>query len=94
MRGLLPRRRGDKRGRAVADEHDRMQFRRMDEGNDADFALLAKVHETAVAALPDLLLDMVAELGADNFYPKTRSRRIALYGRNVCQARRGRRCTT
>ena len=53
----------------MADDHDRMQFRRMDEGNDADFALLARVHETAVAALPDLLLGMVAELGADNFYP-------------------------
>ncbi len=50
-------------------EHDRMHFRRMDEGTDADFALLAKVHASAVAALPDLLLGMVAQLGADDYYP-------------------------
>jgi predicted HD phosphohydrolase len=50
----------------------RMHFRRMDEGSDADFALLAKVHEQAVGALPDLLLHMVSELGADDLYPVNR----------------------
>lgn len=44
-------RRGEKRATAVADEHERMQFHRLDEGSDADLALLARVHETAVAAL-------------------------------------------
>ncbi|HEY6429420.1 MAG TPA: HD domain-containing protein [Acidimicrobiales bacterium] len=45
-----------------------MHFRRMDQGSDEDFALLAKVHASAVEALPDLLLRMVSELGADDLY--------------------------
>jgi hypothetical protein len=34
-------------GAARGRREERMQFRRMDEGTDADCALLAKVHETA-----------------------------------------------
>jgi predicted HD phosphohydrolase len=59
-------------GTAESDPPARMQFRRMDEGTDEDFALLARVHATAVAALPDLLLDMVGRLGADDSYPVDR----------------------
>jgi predicted HD phosphohydrolase len=50
----------------------RMHFRRMDEGTDEDFALLARVHASAVAGLPDLLLNMLSELGADEVYPINR----------------------
>jgi predicted HD phosphohydrolase len=56
----------------VVDETGRMHFRRMDEGTDEDFALLAKVHESAVAGLLDLLLNMLSELGADDIYPINR----------------------
>jgi len=53
----------------VTPTHDRMHFSRMDEGSDKDFALLAAVHEETVKALPDLLLGMIAQLGADDYYP-------------------------
>jgi predicted HD phosphohydrolase len=56
----------------VVDESSRMHFRHMDEGTDEDFALLAKVHQSAVVALPDLLLKMLMELGADDLYPINR----------------------
>ena len=46
-----------------------MHFRRMDEGTDADFAVLAKVHEDNMAALPDLLMGMLTDLTADAAYP-------------------------
>ncbi len=59
-------------GTASAGEPERMQFRRMDEGSDADFVLLAEVHERAAGALPDLLSDMVSQLGADDLYPINR----------------------
>ena len=49
-----------------------MHFRRMDEGTDADFALLASVHEENLKALPDLLLGMLADLTADSTYPVNR----------------------
>ena len=49
-----------------------MHFRRMDQGTDADFALLAKVHEENVKALPDLLLGMLTGLTADATYPVNR----------------------
>ena len=49
-----------------------MHFRRMDEGTDEDFALLAAVHEENVRALPDLLLEMLADLHADATYPVNR----------------------
>ena len=51
---------------------ERMHFRRMDAGTDDDFAILAKVHEQNVAALPGLLLGMVSDLGADASYPVSR----------------------
>jgi predicted HD phosphohydrolase len=50
----------------------RMQFRRMDEGTDADFAVLAAVHEENLKALPHLLLGMLADLTADSAYPVNR----------------------
>jgi predicted HD phosphohydrolase len=50
----------------------RMHFRRMDEGTDDDFAVLARVHEENIAALPDLLLGMLTGLTADNAYPVNR----------------------
>jgi predicted HD phosphohydrolase len=50
----------------------KMHFRRMDEGSDADFALLAQVHRENIAALPDLLLGMLADLTADATYPINR----------------------
>lgn len=53
----------------MVDEPTRMHFTRMDEGTDADFALLAGVHERAVEQLPDLLLDMLTRLEADREYP-------------------------
>ena len=49
-----------------------MHFRRMDEGTDEDFALLAAVHRENVRALPDLLLGMLADLTADATYPVNR----------------------
>jgi predicted HD phosphohydrolase len=51
---------------------DRMHFRRMDEGTDADFALLARVHRENVAALPDLLMGMLTRLKGDEAYPVDR----------------------
>jgi len=54
------------------DGADRMQFRRMDEGTDADFAVLAGVHAENVAALPDLLMGMLTDLKADAEYPVDR----------------------
>ena len=54
------------------DGDDRMHFRRMDEGSDADFAVLAGVHAANVAALPDLLMGMLTDLQADAAYPVDR----------------------
>ena len=48
---------------------DKMHFRRMDEGTDADFAVLADVHAQNVAALPDLLMGMLTDLEGDLAYP-------------------------
>jgi predicted HD phosphohydrolase len=50
----------------------KMGFRRMDEGTDADFAILAKVHEHNMRALPDLLMGMLGDLRADANYPVDR----------------------
>jgi predicted HD phosphohydrolase len=44
----------------------------MDEGTQADFALLADVHRYNVAALPDLLLGLLTQLQADELYPVDR----------------------
>ena len=47
-----------------------MHFRRMDEGTDADFQVLAKVHGENMRTSPDLLMGMLADLDAyrDNPY--------------------------
>lgn len=50
----------------------KMHFRRMDEGTDADFAVLARVHEENIRKLPDLLLGLLADLSADEAYPVDR----------------------
>jgi predicted HD phosphohydrolase len=47
----------------------KMQFRRMDEGTDADFQVLAQVHAENMRRLPDLLMGMLADLSADAAYP-------------------------
>ena len=49
-----------------------MHFRRMDEGTDEDFALLAEVHDRSIRDLPDLLLGMLTDLTADTAYPVDR----------------------
>jgi predicted HD phosphohydrolase len=54
----------------MADE--KMHFRRMDEGTDADFAILAHVHEENIRRLPDLLMGMLADLKSDAAYPVNR----------------------
>ncbi|MBV8463394.1 MAG: HD domain-containing protein [Acidimicrobiales bacterium] len=51
---------------------EKMHFRRMDEGTDADFAVLQRVHTENVAKLPGLLLGMLGQLGADQAYPVDR----------------------
>lgn len=56
----------------MGDDPGKMHFRRMDEGTDADFQVLARVHQTNVEALPDLLLGMLTELRADAAYPVDR----------------------
>jgi predicted HD phosphohydrolase len=49
-----------------------MHFRRMDQGTDADFLVLKRVHTKNVAALPSLLLRMLTELKADEAFPVDR----------------------
>ena len=49
-----------------------MHFRRMDEGTDADFAVLAHVHEENIRKLPDLLIGLLTKLKADEAYPVDR----------------------
>jgi len=51
---------------------DKMRFRRMDEGTDADFLILKRVHTDNIAALPDRLLRMLTGLKADEAYPVDR----------------------
>jgi len=53
-------------------EREQMHFRRMDEGTDADFTVLAGVHERNVAALPALLMGMLTDLEGDEDYPVDR----------------------
>jgi hypothetical protein len=43
----------------MADEPGHMHFRRMDEGTDADFAILARVHQENIRKLPDLLIRLL-----------------------------------
>jgi predicted HD phosphohydrolase len=47
---------------------DKMHFRRMDEGTDADFAVLRQVHEQTLRDLPDRLLMMLRDLARDTAY--------------------------
>jgi len=54
------------------DDSGKMHFRRMDEGTDADFAVLARVHDENVRKLPDLLLGLLTNLSADEAYPVDR----------------------
>jgi predicted HD phosphohydrolase len=53
----------------MADDSARMHFRRMDQGSDADFSILAEVHRQAAHHLPDLLLGMLTDLRGDEQYP-------------------------
>ncbi len=50
----------------------KMHFRRMDEGTDADFAVLARVHEENVRKLPELLMGLLTDLAGDEAYPVDR----------------------
>jgi predicted HD phosphohydrolase len=47
----------------------KMHFTRMDEGTDADYEVLKKVHEENLVELPDLLLGMLTDLDGDAAYP-------------------------
>jgi len=47
----------------------KMHFTRMDEGTDADYEVLKKVHEENLAELPGLLLGMLTDLDGDANYP-------------------------
>ena len=49
-----------------------MHFRRMDEGTDEDFQVLARVHTENMQKLPDLLMGMLGDLKADANYPVDR----------------------
>ena len=46
----------------------RMHFTRMDQGTDKDFEILREVHVRNLAALPDVLFGMLADLSADAAY--------------------------
>src|SRR5262247_2393551 len=59
-------------GAAMVDDIGKMRFRRMDEGTDADFAVLARVHQEAIRKLPDQLMGILTELKADEAYPVDR----------------------
>ncbi len=56
----------------MADDPGHMRFRRMDEGTDADFAVLARVHVENMRKLPDLLMGMLTGLKGDEAYPVDR----------------------
>ena len=56
----------------MASDIGKMHFRRMDEGTDADFAVLARVHEENIRKLPDLLIGVMTNLKADAAYPVDR----------------------
>ena len=47
----------------------KMHFTRMDEGSDADYEVLKRVHEHNLEVLPDLLLGMLSDLDGDANYP-------------------------
>jgi len=50
----------------------KMHFKRMDEGTDADFQILKRVHERSLRELPDLLLGLLGNLRNDTAYNITR----------------------
>lgn len=50
----------------------KMHFTRMDAGDRADYEVLKRVHEHNLAVLPDLLMGLLSDLGADINYPITR----------------------
>src|SRR5262245_45888366 len=56
----------------MSDDPGHMHFRRMDEGTDADFAVLVRVHEENIRALPDLLMGLLTKLKADEAFPVDR----------------------
>src|SRR5262249_60798128 len=56
----------------MAQDVGKMRFRRMDEGTDADFAVLARVHEDNIKKLPDLLMGLLPNLKDDLAYPVDR----------------------
>ena len=56
----------------MASDIGKMHFRRMDEGTDADFAVLVRVHEENVRTLPDRLIGLLTNLKADAAYPVDR----------------------
>ena len=56
----------------MADDIGKMHFRRMDQGSDADFAVLARVHQDNIRKLPDLLIGLLTQLKADAAYPVDR----------------------
>jgi len=56
----------------MASDIGKMHFRRMDEGTDADFAVLVRVHEENIRKLPDLLIGLLTNLKTDEAYPVDR----------------------
>ena len=50
----------------------KMHFKRMDEGTDADFQVLKRVHERTLLELPDRLFGLLDALGRDTAYNITR----------------------
>src|SRR5262249_54758563 len=56
----------------MPDDIGKMHFRRMDEGTDADFAVLARVHQQEIGKLPDRLMGILTGLKADEAYPVDR----------------------
>jgi predicted HD phosphohydrolase len=56
----------------MAEDPGRMHFRRMDEGTDTDFAILARVHQENIRKLPDLLMGLLTNLKADEAFPVDR----------------------
>jgi predicted HD phosphohydrolase len=56
----------------ASDHVGHMHFRHMDEGSDADFAVLARVHEENIRKLPDLVMGLLTNLKGDEAYPVDR----------------------
>ena len=67
-----PHRRGRPLGTLPRMTDGKMHFRRMDEGTDEDFQVLARVHTENMQKLPDLLMGMLGDLRADADYPVDR----------------------